>query len=121
MVLQRFWIYMARISWILQDDKRENIELIIEQILYIPGLPIWLIPPQQFSKQIGHIGDGLHAEKDEGHLIFGGFKFTTKYNANSGISIYNHFKGISKFKAYNMELHRDGGNTDNLHWKKFLL
>ena len=33
-------------SWIFQDDKKENIELIIEQVLHIPGLPIRLIWPQ---------------------------------------------------------------------------
>ena len=57
--------------------------------------------PQQVAKK-KHIVGGLHAEKYEAHLIFGGFKFTTKYNANSGLSVYNSFNGISKYKAYNM-------------------
>ena len=35
------------VSWILQYDKKENIEIIIEQVLHIPGLTIWLIFPQQ--------------------------------------------------------------------------
>ena len=97
-----------------QGDKKENIEIIIERVLHTPGLPIRLIFPQQFEKQTGHIGDGLHAEKDEAHLVFGGFKFTTKYDSHSGLPIYNSVNGISKFKAYNMELHQDGGKTDNL-------
>ena len=96
------------VSWIFHDDKSENIELIIEQVLHIPGLPIWVILPQQVAKQTVHIGDGLNAEKDKAHLFFGGFKLTAKYNANGGLTIYNSVKGISKFKAYNMELHQDG-------------
>ena len=86
-------------SWIFQYYKRENIKLIIEQVLHIPGSPIWLIFPQQISKQTEHIGDGLHAEKYEAHLIFGGLKFTTKYKANRGLPIYNYVNGISKFKT----------------------
>ena len=31
------------VIWIFRDDKRENIEIGIEQVLRIPGLPIWLI------------------------------------------------------------------------------
>ena len=50
------------VSWIFQDDKKENIEIIIERVIHIPGLPIRLIFPQQVAKQISHIGDGLHAE-----------------------------------------------------------
>ena len=73
-----------------------------------------LICPQTVAKQTGHIGDGLYAEKDENHLIFGGLEFTTKYNANSGLPIYNSVNGISKFKSYNMKLHQDGGKTNNL-------
>ena len=91
------------VLWIFQDDKRKSIELIIERVLHIPGLPIWIIIPQQVSKQTGHIGDGLHAEKDEAHLILVGFKFTEKYNANSGLTIYTSVNFISKFKAYNMD------------------
>ena len=36
-----------------------------------------------------------------------------KYNSNSGLPIYTSVNGISKFKAYNMELHQDGLKTDN--------
>ena len=102
------------VCWIFQDDKKENIEIIIEQVPHIPGLPIRLICPQQVSKQTGNIGDGLNAEKYEAHLIIGGFKFTTKYNSHSGLPIYNSVNSISKFKAYNIELHQDDGKTDNL-------
>ena len=49
------------VSWIFQDDKKKNIELIIEQVLHITGLPIWIIYPQQVAKQTGHIMYGLHA------------------------------------------------------------
>ena len=88
------------VSWIFQDDKRENIELMIEQVIRIPGLPIRLIFPKQAARKTGHIGDGFYSEKDEVHLIFGGFKFTTKYNANIGLPIYKSVNGISKFKVY---------------------
>ena len=71
------------VIWIFQDDKKENIDIIIEQVLHIPGLPIRIILPQQVAKQTGHIGDVLHAENDEAHLVFVGFKFSTKYNAHS--------------------------------------
>ena len=64
-------------SWIFQDDKKENIEIIIEQVFHIPGLPIRIIFPQQVGEQSVKIVDGLHDEKDEAHLIFGGLKFTT--------------------------------------------
>ena len=97
-----------------QDDNRENIELVIERVIHIPGLTIRLIFPQQVAKQTGHISDDLHAEKDEDYLVFGGFKFTTKYISYSGLPIYNSANGISKFKLYNVELHKDGGKTDNL-------
>ena len=90
------------VSWISQYDRTENIELTIEQELHITGSPIRIIFPQQVGKQTVHIGDGLHAEKDEAHLIFGRFKFTTKYNTNSGLPIYKYVNAISKFKAYNM-------------------
>ena len=53
------------VSWIFQYDKRDNIGLIIEQVLHIPGLSIRIIFLQQVVKQIVHIGDGFHAEKDE--------------------------------------------------------
>ena len=86
-------------SWIFQDDKKENIGVIIKQVLHIPGLQIRLIFPQQVAKQTGHIGDGLHAEKYEAHLVLWGFKFTTIYNAHSRLRIYNSVNGISKFKA----------------------
>ena len=49
------------VSWIFQDDKKENIELIIEQVLHILGLPIRLIWSQQVTKQTGPIVDGLYA------------------------------------------------------------
>ena len=49
------------LSCIFQYVKKENIEIIIEQVLHIPVLPILLIFPQQVAKQTGHIGDGLHA------------------------------------------------------------
>ena len=65
------------VSWIFQDDKKESIEIVIEQVLHVPGLPIRIILPQQVAKQTGHIGDGLHKEGDASHLIFLGFKFTT--------------------------------------------
>ena len=97
------------VSRIFQDYKKDNIELIIERVLHIVGLPIQLISPQQFTKQTGYIGDGLHAENNEAHLIFGGFRFTKKNDANSGLPIYNYINRISKFRAYNIELHRDGG------------
>ena len=48
------------VSWIFQNDKKENIELIIEQVLYIIGLPIIILFPQKVAKQTGHIGYGLH-------------------------------------------------------------
>ena len=102
------------VSLIFEDDKKENIEIIIERVLHIPGLPIRLICPQQVAKQTGHVGDGLHAEKDEAHLVFGGFKFTTKYDSHSGLPIYNSVNGIFTFKAYNMKFHQDFGKTDNL-------
>ena len=73
-----------------------------------------LILLQQVAKQTWHIDDGLHAEKDAAHLIFVGFKFTTKYNANSGLPIYSSVNGVSKFKAYNMDLHQYGKKTNNL-------
>ena len=80
----------------------------------IPGLPIWLIFPQQADKKTGHNGDVLHAENDEVHLFFGVFKFTTKYNANSGLPIYNYVNGIYKFKAYNTDIDQDVRKADNL-------
>ena len=49
------------VSCNLQYDKKENIEIIIERVLYIPGLPICIICPQKVVKQTGNIGDGLHA------------------------------------------------------------
>ena len=52
---------------------------------------------QQVAKQTGNIGYVLHAEKDEAHLIFGGFKFTTEYNAKNGLLVYNYVNTISKF------------------------
>ena len=52
------------VSSIFQDDKKKNIELIIEWVLHISGLPIMLIFPQQAVKRTLHIGDGFHAEKD---------------------------------------------------------
>ena len=55
----------------------------------------------------------MHSEKDEARLVYGGFKITTKYNAHSGLPIYNSFNGIYKFKAYNMDLHQDVRKTDN--------
>ena len=61
------------VSWIFKDDKKDNIEIIIERVLHITGLPIRLIFPQQVAKKIGHIGDGLHTEENEAHLAFGGF------------------------------------------------
>ena len=97
-----------------QDDKKDNIELIIEKILHIQGLTFRLISLQQVSTQIGQISYGLHTEKDEAHVIFGGFQFTTKYNASSGLPIYNSSNGISKIKVYNMEIYQDGGEKDNL-------
>ena len=33
------------VSWIFKDDKNDNIEIIIEQVLHITGLPIWTIFP----------------------------------------------------------------------------
>ena len=102
------------VSWIFQDDKKENIELIIEQDLHIPGLLIRIISPQQVAKYTGKIGDGLHAEKDEAHLTFGGFKFTTKYKYTSGLPIYISVNNIYQFKACNMELHQYNVNTVNL-------
>ena len=101
-------------SLIFQYYNKENIELIIERVIHILGLPIRLIFPQQVAKQTGHIGNGLHTEKDEAHVIFGGFQFTTKYNASSGLPIYNSSNGISKIKVYNMEIYQDGGEKDNL-------
>ena len=59
------------VSWIFQYNNKENIEIIIEQVLHIPGLSIRIICPQQVAKQTEHIGDDLHVEKDESHLIFG--------------------------------------------------
>ena len=59
------------VSYIFQDDKKENIEINIEQVLHIPGLPIRLIFPQQVAKQIRHNGHVLNAEMDEAHLVFG--------------------------------------------------
>ena len=56
--------------WIFQDDKKDNIEIIIEKVLHIPGLTIRLICPQQVKNQKGYIGYDLHVEKDEGELIF---------------------------------------------------
>ena len=56
----------------------------------------------------------MHAEKYEAHLVFEGFKFTTKYDARSCLPIYNSFNGISKLKAYNLEFYQDSGKTDNL-------
>ena len=79
----------------------------------IPGFPIRIIFPQQVEKKIGHIGDGLHAEKDESHLTFEGFKFITKYNSHSGLPVCNYVNGISTFKAYNIDIYQDGGKTDN--------
>ena len=64
------------VSWILQDDNKDNIEIIIEQVLHISGLPTQIIWPQQVAEQTGHIVNGLYAEKDEAHLVFGGLKFT---------------------------------------------
>ena len=87
------------VNWIFQDDKEDNIELIIEGVIHIPGLRIRLIFIKQVEKQTGQIGDVLHAGKDEARLIFGAFKFTAKYNANSGLSIYYSVNGISRFKA----------------------
>ena len=46
--------------------------------------------------------------------FFGGFKFTTRYNSHSGLPIYNSVNRISKFKAYNMELHQYGVKAYNL-------
>ena len=83
------------VSCIFQDDKKENIEIIIERVLHITGLLVQLIFPQQVTKQTVHPGDVLHVEKDEARLISGGFKFTTKYNSNSGLHIYNYVNSIS--------------------------
>ena len=57
------------VSWIFQDDKKENIEMIIERVLHISGLPIRLIFQQQVAKQTGYTDDGLHAVKYEAHLF----------------------------------------------------
>ena len=59
---------------------------------------------------------------DEINLLFGGFKLTTKYNAHSGLLIFNSVNGASKSKAYNMELNQDGRKPDNLTLsQRFLL
>ena len=90
------------VSQVFQDDKKENIVIIIERVLHIR-----LIFSQQVGKQTGNIGDGLQAEKYESHLVYGGFKFTTKYNAHGGLPVYNSVNRISKFESYNMELYQD--------------
>ena len=41
----------ASVSWIFQDDKKVNIELIIEQVIHIPCLPIRLILPQHVENK----------------------------------------------------------------------
>ena len=66
------------VSWIFQDDKKENIEIIIERVLHIPGLPIRFNFPQQVAKKTGHIGDGLDTEEDETHLSFWRIKINYK-------------------------------------------
>ena len=104
------------VSWIFQDDKKQDIELIIEWVLHIPGLPTWLISSQQVAKKTGHIGDVLHAEKDESHLTFEGFKFITKYNSHSGLPVCNYVNGISTFKAYNIDIIKMAGKQIILHW-----
>ena len=65
--------------------------------------------PTTSCKKKGQIGYVFHAEKYEARLVFGGLKFTTKYNAHSGLPMNNSVNGISKFRAYNMELHQNGG------------
>ena len=52
------------VCWIFQYNKKENIEIIIEQVLHIPGLPIRLVFQQKIAKQTGHIGDVSPEEED---------------------------------------------------------
>ena len=85
-----------------QDDKKKILKLLLNKFYIFLAYQFGSFSHNKLQKKTGHIGDGLHAEKDEAHPFFGGFKFTTEYNFHSGIPIYNSVNGISKFKAYNM-------------------
>ena len=39
------------VTWILQDEKKEDIEIIIKHVLHIPELPIRLICPQKVENK----------------------------------------------------------------------
>ena len=49
------------VSWIFQDDKKESIEIVIEQVLHIPGLQIRIISHNNFqNKQDILVMDCMH-------------------------------------------------------------
>ena len=106
------------IRWVFHDDLNDPIDVEIEKVLHIPGVPTRLLSPQQFATQTGGLNDGFHVGADFATLTFGGFKRCVDYNASNKLPIFASYPGISKFKAYIASLTADGSATDPLTYNQ---
>jgi hypothetical protein len=76
----------------IHQENKDNIILVIDNVIYAPDFPIWLISPQQLhrqSKAKGHENSSFTTEETTATLYHGGDTFTCAYHPQTKIPTLN--------------------------------
>jgi len=101
---------IGSVKYPIVDDNGSIIDLQIDRVLHLKGLPQRLLSPQQILKQHYSIGDGFFMYHDKAILKLGGSTKTISYDRLTNLPILYTQSGVSKL--YNLV--QDGADSDNL-------
>ena len=71
---------VGTLRWLIVDDQGNELELLIENSIFVPLCPMNLMSPQHIAQQTGTSGDGFIALAAFGTLLIAGRKRTITYD-----------------------------------------
>ena len=74
---------VGTIRWLIADENGKELELLIDNSIYVPQCLMNLCSPQQLARQTGDKGDCFNALAEHGILQIIGKKRTVSYDIRS--------------------------------------
>lgn len=81
-------------------DDGTFVDIILQNVLYVPACCIRLLCPRDLATTTGHEGDGFFSASSVSHLVCYGYKISVPYHAETGLPIILTASGIKAFTAF---------------------
>jgi len=91
------------LKWPLRDENNNEVDLYIQNALFVPKAPMGLLCPQEVAQQTKKPQDGFNALGQHGILTFNGFCKTVPYDVRSRLLIMYTVDGLQCYMTASSE------------------